>query len=219
MRFEYDPKTSKRLGQAEPILTLPGYGYNQHWTRSLAFSSDGNTLFVAVGSKTKVSVESGPRRAAILAMTPDGPKSRVYASGLRNAVGLAINPSDGRLWATVNERDDIGDELPSDYFTRVSEAVFYGWPYSYLERSARRQSSCGETGSGEKSACAGPPAGSARSPASVCLLRATTISACLPARRAYCRAMAPGTGESEAATKSSLSHSALVSLLAGRSRS
>lgn len=132
VRFPYDPTTSKRLGQAEPILALPGYGYNQHWTRSLAFSADGNTLFVAVGSKTNVSVESDPRRAAILAMTPDGRKSRVYASGLRNAVGLAINPGDGRLWATVNERDDIGDDIPSDYFTHLFDAGFYGWPYSYL---------------------------------------------------------------------------------------
>jgi glucose/arabinose dehydrogenase len=132
LRFRYDPKTSKRLGNAEHILDLPGLGYNQHWTRSLAFSSDGKSLFVSVGSRTNVSIESDLRRAAILVADPEGGNIRVYASGLRNAVGMAPDPQTGALWATVNERDDIGDDLPADYFTRVREGGFYGWPYSYL---------------------------------------------------------------------------------------
>jgi glucose/arabinose dehydrogenase len=131
LRFRYDPKTSKRLGDSEHVLDLPGLGYNQHWTRSLAFSPDGKKLFVSVGSKSNVGIESDPR-AAILVADPDGKNLRTYATGLRNAVGIAFNPQSGSLWATVNERDDIGDDVPSDYFTHVIEGGFYGWPYSYL---------------------------------------------------------------------------------------
>ena len=131
-RFRYDPNTSRRLGNAERIVDLPGLGYNQHWTRSLAFSRDGQTLFVSVGSRSNVSIESDPRRAAVLACDPDGKNVRVYASGLRNAVGIALNRQSDQLWAAVNERDDIGDDVPSDYFTHVVEGGFYGWPYSYL---------------------------------------------------------------------------------------
>jgi glucose/arabinose dehydrogenase len=132
VRFRYDPKTSKRLGDREHILDLPGMGYNQHWTRSLAFSPDGRQLFVSVGSQTNISIESDPRRAAILAAGPDGRNTRIYASGLRNAVGIAFNRQTGQLWSAVNERDDIADDVPPDYFTRVAENGFYGWPYSYI---------------------------------------------------------------------------------------
>jgi glucose/arabinose dehydrogenase len=132
VRFRYDPKTSIRLGDAEPILDLPGLGYNQHWTRSLVFSPDGKELFVSVGSRTNVSIESDSRRAAILVADPDGKNMRIYASGLRNAVGIAFDPESGGLWATVNERDNLGDDVPSDFFTHVVAGGFYGWPYSYL---------------------------------------------------------------------------------------
>jgi glucose/arabinose dehydrogenase len=131
LRFRYDPYTSKRLGVAEHILDLPGLGYHQHWTRSLAFSRDGQELFVSVGSQTNVSIEPDPRRAAILVVDPDGKNMRTYASGLRNAVGIGCNPDSGSLWASVNERDDLGDDTPSDYFTHVVEGEFYGWPYFY----------------------------------------------------------------------------------------
>lgn len=130
-RFRYDPSSSKRLGNAEHVLDLPGLGYNQHWTRSLAFSCDGHRLFVSVGSASNVKIEPDPRRAAVLVADPDGSNMRVYASGLRNAVGIACNPESGDLWATVNERDDIGDDVPSDYFTHVTDHGFYGWPYAY----------------------------------------------------------------------------------------
>jgi len=132
LRFHFDPRTSKRIGNGEHIADLPGLGYNQHWTRSLAFSGDGKKLFVSVGSRTNISIEPDPRRAAILVVDPDGKNMRIYASGLRNAVGLALNPETGQLWASVNERDDIGDDVPSDFLTRVSEGGFYGWPYSYI---------------------------------------------------------------------------------------
>ncbi|MGA7853072.1 MAG: sorbosone dehydrogenase family protein [Candidatus Acidiferrales bacterium] len=131
-RFRFDPKTSQRLSGAEPILALPGGGYHQHWTRSLGFSPDGTKLFVSVGSRSNVGIETDPRRAAILVMDPDGRNMRVYASGLRNAVGIAFNPVSSELWAAVNERDDLGDDVPSDYFTHVVSGDFYGWPYAYL---------------------------------------------------------------------------------------
>jgi glucose/arabinose dehydrogenase len=132
VRFRYDPMTSRRLGNAEPVLDLPGKGYNQHWTRSLAISPDGKELFVSVGSKANVSIESDPNRAAILVAEPDGKNMRIYANGLRNAVGIAFNRESGYLWATVNERDDLGDDVPSDFFTHVVAGGFYGWPYAYL---------------------------------------------------------------------------------------
>jgi len=132
VRFHYDAKTSMRLGKLERILELPGHGYNQHWTRSLAFSPDGERMFVSVGSRTNISIESDPRRAAILVADPDGRNMRIYAAGLRNAVGIAFNSLSSHLWATVNERDDMGDDIPSDYVTHVIEGGFYGWPYSYL---------------------------------------------------------------------------------------
>jgi glucose/arabinose dehydrogenase len=132
LRFRYDPKASRRLGVAEHILDLPGMGYHQHWTRSLTFSPDGKKLFISIGSKTNVSIETDPRRAAILVADPDGANLRIYASGLRNAVGIGFNSESGDLWASVNERDDIGDDVPSDYFTRLVDGGFYGWPYAYL---------------------------------------------------------------------------------------
>ena len=132
LRFRYDPKTSAKLGDAEPILSLPGMGYNQHWTRSLAFTPDGLHLFISVGSSSNLSIESDPRRAAILIADPDGKNMHIYASGLRNPVGIACNPQSGDLWVAVNERDDISDDLPPDFFTHVIPGGFYGYPYSYI---------------------------------------------------------------------------------------
>lgn len=131
VRFQYDPMTSKRLGNAEHILGLPGRGYNQHWTRSLAFSPDGRKLLVSVGSSSNVSIESDPRQAAILASDPDGKNLQLFATGLRNAVGIGFNPQSGSVWAAVNERDDLDEDVPQDYFTHVIDGGFYGYPYSY----------------------------------------------------------------------------------------
>ncbi len=132
VRFPFDQKTSRRLGDAQHVTDLPGLGYNQHWTRSLAFSSDGTKLYVSVGSESNEGIESDPRRAAVLVMDPDGKNQRIFASGLRNAVGIGVNPKTGQLWASVNERDNLGDDVPDDYFTHVVDGGFYGWPYSYL---------------------------------------------------------------------------------------
>lgn len=129
VRFRYDPKTSKRLGDAEHLMKLPSGGHN---TRSLAFSADGKHLFVSVGSGSNISTGEDPIRAAITICDPDGKNARLFGTGLRNPVGLAIEPTTGELWTSVNERDELGDDLPPDYFTSVKDGGFYGWPYSYI---------------------------------------------------------------------------------------
>jgi glucose/arabinose dehydrogenase len=129
VRFRYDPKTSKRLGEAEPLMKLPTGGHN---TRSVTFSKDGKHLFVSVGSGSNINTGEEPIRAAITICDPDGKNARIFASGLRNPVGLAIEPVTGEVWTSVNERDELGDNLPPDYFTSVKDGGFYGWPYSYI---------------------------------------------------------------------------------------
>jgi glucose/arabinose dehydrogenase len=129
LRYKFDPKTSKRLGEAEKLMDLPRGG---HSTRALVFSADGKHLFVSVGSKSNVDIEKDSRRAAITICDPDGKNARLYATGLRNPVGLALEPTTGQLWTSVNERDGMGDDLPPDYFTSVKDGGFYGWPYSYI---------------------------------------------------------------------------------------
>jgi len=130
VRFRYDTKTSKRSGDAEKILDLPGGG--GHFTRTIAFSKDGSKLYVSVGSNGNIDIEKDERRAAVLVCDPDGKNARVFASGLRNAVGLGIEPGTGAVWVSVNERDELGNDLPPDYFTSVQDGGFYGWPYSYI---------------------------------------------------------------------------------------
>jgi glucose/arabinose dehydrogenase len=129
LRYKFDAKASKRLGEAEKLMDLPRGG---HSTRALMFSADGQHLFVSVGSKSNVDIESDSRRAAITICDPDGKNAHLYATGLRNPVGLALEPTTGQLWTSVNERDGLGDDLPPDYFTSVKEGGFYGWPYSYI---------------------------------------------------------------------------------------
>jgi glucose/arabinose dehydrogenase len=129
VRFKYDPKTSKRLGEAEPLMKMPGGG---HITRSVAIAPDGKHLFVGVGSGSNINTGEAPIRAAITICDLDGKNARLYATGLRNPVGLAIEPVTGEVWTSVNERDELGDNLPPDYFTSVKDGGFYGWPYSYI---------------------------------------------------------------------------------------
>jgi len=138
VRIAYQNGDTKARSPAEVIVKDIPSGREQvggggHWTRDLAFSKDGKALFVSVGSRSNVSDDqSEKRRADILAFDPDGKNERVYASGLRNAVGLAIHPETGQLWASVNERDALGDHLVPDYVTHVQEGGFYGWPWFYL---------------------------------------------------------------------------------------
>ncbi len=135
VRFAYKNGDLKATGKPEKLADLPAGG--GHWTRDLVFSPDGKQLFVGVGSSSNVDdpdthpEENG--RAVILVMDPDGKDRRTYALGIRNAGGgLAINPKTGELWASVNERDGLGNNLVPDYITHVQEGGFYGWPYFYI---------------------------------------------------------------------------------------
>lgn len=118
-------------GRGEKITELPGQGYNQHWTRNVVTSPDGQKLYVSVGSRSNADEEPLPR-ASIQVMNLDGSDRQTFASGLRNPVGLDFNPATGTLFATVNERDQLGDDLVPDYLTQVQAGEFYGWPYAYL---------------------------------------------------------------------------------------
>lgn len=132
VRFKYNNGQTAAVGEPEKLVELTPGGYNQHWTRNILFSPDGAKMFVSIGSATNVNVEADPRRAAISVYDPDGKNHKIYASGLRNPIGLAWNPKTGQLWTAVNERDGLGDDLVPDYVTSVREGGFYGWPYSYI---------------------------------------------------------------------------------------
>lgn len=134
MRYDYQPGQTKMTTPGQKILSLPAGGYNNHWTRNLLASPDGKKIYISVGSASNVG-EHGPkeevRRANILEINPDGSGERVYASGLRNPVGMDWHPTTNVLYTAVNERDELGDNLVPDYLTSVKEGGFYGWPYSY----------------------------------------------------------------------------------------
>jgi glucose/arabinose dehydrogenase len=129
LRFKNDAKLPKHSSDAEKLMDLPRGG---HSTRALVFSQDGKHLFVSVGSGSNIDIESDTRRAAITICDPDGKNPRLYGTGLRNPVGIALEPTTGTLYTSVNERDGLGDDLPPDYFTSVKDGGFYGWPYSYI---------------------------------------------------------------------------------------
>lgn len=118
---------------ASPVrLTAPGAfgGTGGHWTRTLALGADGKSFFVGIGSRANLDIEAAPR-ATVQAFDLDGSHQRTFASGLRNPVGLAVDPETGALYTVVNERDGYGDDLVPDYFTRLRRGAFFGWPYAY----------------------------------------------------------------------------------------
>jgi glucose/arabinose dehydrogenase len=123
------------------IADLPA-GRNHHWTKSLVASADGARLYVGVGSNSNIAeygMEEEVNRAAILEITIATGATRVFASGLRNPVGLAWEPVTGQLWTAVNERDELGNDLVPDYMTSVSDGGFYGWPWSYYGQTVDRR--------------------------------------------------------------------------------
>jgi glucose/arabinose dehydrogenase len=132
VRFAYEAGDTRARGKPEKIADLPGRGYHEHWTRDLLFTPDGSQLLVSIGSSTNDSAERDPERASIVQMKPDGSARRIFANGLRNPIGLAWYPGTTQLWAAVQERDELGDDLPPDYLTSVVQGGFYGWPYAYL---------------------------------------------------------------------------------------
>src|SRR5262249_36130264 len=107
-----------------------------HWTRDIVFTADGKKMLVSVGSRSNVDDTDGnaaeKERADILEFNPDGSGRRIYAYGIRNPVGIAIDPKTNQLWTSVNERDALGDNLVPDYITHVEPGGFYGWPWWYI---------------------------------------------------------------------------------------
>jgi glucose/arabinose dehydrogenase len=122
---------AEKLGaELSPGGLLPGGG---HWTRDVVFSADGKKMYVSIGSRSNVSDDAAEtNRARIFEFNPDGTGQKVYAWGIRNAVGIAFRPGTNELWMSTNERDEIGDDLPPDYISSVRPGGFYGWPWFYI---------------------------------------------------------------------------------------
>jgi glucose/arabinose dehydrogenase len=134
IRFPYHEGDMRIAQQGTKVADLPAGPRNHHWTKNVIASPDGSKLYVTVGSNSNVAehgMQEEEQRAAILEIDPANGQSRVFASGLRNPNGLAWQPQSKELWTTVNERDELGDNLVPDYMTSVREGGFYGWPYSY----------------------------------------------------------------------------------------
>ncbi|WP_188394110.1 sorbosone dehydrogenase family protein [Mesorhizobium sp. SARCC-RB16n] len=153
VRFAYRNGDLKASGEPETIVdNIPA---NHHWTRDIAFSPDGKTLYLSVGSGSNIAEDMGKRprggldawvksnplgaswgseagRADVRAFDPDGKNGRIVATGLRNCSGMAVQPATGALWCVVNERDALGDNVPAEYATSVREGAFYGWPWYYI---------------------------------------------------------------------------------------
>jgi len=135
IRFAYNPKDTAIVSEGKKILDLPGGGYNNHWTRNIISNPEKTKIYISVGSGSNVAehgMDNEIRRANILEINPDGSGEKIYASGLRNPVGMDWAPGTKTLWTAVNERDELGDDLVPDYATSVQEGGFYGWPYSYF---------------------------------------------------------------------------------------
>lgn len=134
-RYKYSEGQTSISGPAVKVAELPGGPINHHWTKNVIASADGKDLYVSAGSNSNVAengMENEINRAAILKINAASGASELFASGLRNPVGLAWNPVTGELWTAVNERDELGNDLVPDYITSVKPSGFYGWPYSYF---------------------------------------------------------------------------------------
>ena len=134
-RYPYQPGDLKIHGEGEKILDLPAGGYNNHWTRNILANADNSKLYISVGSASNLGdhgMQEEERRANILEINPDGSGERIFASGLRNPVGMGWAPGTQDLWTVVNERDNLGEDLVPDYLAKVEAGAFYGWPYAYF---------------------------------------------------------------------------------------
>ncbi len=129
-RYRYNA-AALTVGKGEEVISLAGLETG-HWTRSLIFDKAGEKLYVGIGSEQNAEAGEDPRRAAINRYNPDGSGHEIFASGLRNPIGLHWYPSSDTLWAAVQERDGLGDDLVPDYLTQIRQGAFYGWPYTYV---------------------------------------------------------------------------------------
>jgi glucose/arabinose dehydrogenase len=141
VRFPYHNGDLTATGPSETLVDdISGGGHLRgggHWTRDIVFNRDGSKIFLSIGSKSNVEdtpdlITIEQRRARIFEYNPDGSDEQVYAYGIRNPVGLAINPTTGQLWMSVNERDGLGDNLVPDYISHVEPGGFYGWPWYWM---------------------------------------------------------------------------------------
>ena len=134
VRFPYEDGAKEITAEGQNIADLPAGPFNLHWVKNIVASPDGATLYASVGSNSNLGeggMEKEEGRAAIHEIDLATGNSRIFASGLRNPVGLAFHTESGALWTTVNERDELGSDLVPDYMTTVKDGGFYGWPYSY----------------------------------------------------------------------------------------
>src|SRR5213080_4149552 len=138
IRFPYRNGDVKARGQAEKLGAQLSGGAARlrsggHWTRDIVFSPDGKNMYVSIGSRSNVSDNATEAdRARIFEFNPDGRDQKVYAWGIRNAVGIAFRPGSNELWMSTNERDELGEDLPPDYISSVRLGGFYGWPWFYI---------------------------------------------------------------------------------------
>ncbi len=155
VRFAYQPGDTVARGAPEVVVPELSRTTGGHSTRDIAFSADGRRMFVSVGSRSNVGEDIGrappggleawqqhsplgaawgseTARADVLSYAPDGTDAHVFATGIRNCVGLAVQPETSDLWCSTNERDGLGDNVPPDYVTRVRAGAFYGWPWYYI---------------------------------------------------------------------------------------
>ncbi|HTN06585.1 sorbosone dehydrogenase family protein [Agriterribacter sp.] len=133
--FPYEKDALKITGEGKKIIDLPAGKNNRHWTRNIITNSKKDKIYIAIGSGSNVAengLENEKDRARIWEINPDGSELKVYASGLRNPVGMDWAPGTQTLWTAVNERDELGDDLVPDYITSVKRNGFYGWPYAYF---------------------------------------------------------------------------------------
>ena len=129
-RYKFNGKTLE-IGPGQEVVSLKGYN-KAHWTRTMQFDKKGEKMYLSIGSGHDNEPGDPPDRAAINVYNPDGTGHEIFAGGLRNPVSIRFNPESGKLWSTVQERNDLGDELVPDFFTEVKKGAFYGWPYAYI---------------------------------------------------------------------------------------
>jgi glucose/arabinose dehydrogenase len=129
-RYKYDPKAMS-ASSGQEIVSMKGLDKG-HWTRSILFDRQGKKFYLGVGSSSNVSPGDPEMRAAINRFNPDGSGHEIFAAGTRNPIGLHWYPGTDTLWAAVQERDELGDDLVPDYFTHIQQGGFYGWPYAYI---------------------------------------------------------------------------------------
>ena len=129
-RYKYDSKAMQVDGKGQELVSWKDFGTG-HWTRSILFDAKGEKMYLTVGSGSNVDAGEDPMRAAIHRYNPDGSGHEFVATGVRNVIGLRWYPGTQALWAAVQERDGLGDDLVPDYFTAIKQGAFYGWPYAY----------------------------------------------------------------------------------------